>query len=70
MGELGAFLKIDRAEALEREPSERVHDYREFVQPLPAAELARQGARCMECGVPFWHMSRESRSLQYGMRLL
>jgi glutamate synthase (NADPH/NADH) small chain len=55
MGELGAFLKIDRAEALEREPSERVHDYREFVQPLPAAELARQGARCMECGVPFCH---------------
>jgi glutamate synthase (NADPH/NADH) small chain len=55
MGELGAFLKVERAEAPERAPAERVHDYREFVQTLPEPELARQGARCMECGVPFCH---------------
>ncbi len=55
MGELGAFLKIDRADPLERDPGERVGDYREFVRPLPVAELQRQGARCMECGVPFCH---------------
>ena len=55
MGELGAFLKIPRAEPLERDPSERVHDVREFVRPLPLLELRRQGARCMECGVPFCH---------------
>src|SRR6185312_14048198 len=30
-------------------------DVREFVRPLPLAELRSQGARCMECGVPFCH---------------
>jgi glutamate synthase (NADPH/NADH) small chain len=55
MGELGAFLKIPRAEQLERDPSERVRDVREFLRPLPLLELRSQGARCMECGVPFCH---------------
>lgn len=55
MGELGAFLKIARAETPERPPGERVGDHREFVRTLPMAELRSQGARCMECGVPFCH---------------
>ncbi len=55
MGQLGAFLKLDRAEPLERDPAERVRDVREFVRPLPLVELRNQGARCMECGVPFCH---------------
>ena len=55
MGELGAFLKLARVETLERDPGKRVGDYREFVAPLPVAELREQGARCMECGVPFCH---------------
>jgi glutamate synthase (NADPH/NADH) small chain len=55
MGELGAFLKIDRAETPERPPNERVRDHFEFVRTLPLAELRDQGARCMECGVPFCH---------------
>ncbi|HLX19363.1 MAG TPA: glutamate synthase subunit beta [Gaiellaceae bacterium] len=55
MGELGAFLKIGRAETPERAPGERVGDHREFVRTLPLVELREQGARCMECGVPFCH---------------
>lgn len=55
MGELGAFLKIDRAETPERAPSERIGDHREFVRTLPLVQLREQGARCMECGVPFCH---------------
>jgi glutamate synthase (NADPH/NADH) small chain len=55
MGKLGGFLQIDRVDAPERAPADRVHDYREFVQTLPGGELAQQGARCMECGVPFCH---------------
>jgi glutamate synthase (NADPH/NADH) small chain len=55
MGELGAFLKIARAETPERAPGERVGDHREFVRTLPLVELREQGARCMECGVPFCH---------------
>src|SRR5213596_1109343 len=55
MGKLGGFLQIDRVDAPERAPADRVHDYREFVQTLPEGDLAQQGARCMECGVPFCH---------------
>jgi glutamate synthase (NADPH/NADH) small chain len=55
VGELGAFLKIARAETPERAPGERVGDHREFVRTLPLVELREQGARCMECGVPFCH---------------
>ena len=53
MGELRAFLKYGRQDAPERDPRERVGDYREFVGTLPLVELQHQGARCMECGVPF-----------------
>ncbi|HEY3019999.1 MAG TPA: glutamate synthase subunit beta [Solirubrobacteraceae bacterium] len=55
MGELGAFLKVQRVGVPERDPRERVGDFREFVLQRPDTELALQGARCMECGVPFCH---------------
>ena len=55
VGELGAFLKITRVTPPERDPRERVADYKEIYQVLPEEEAARQGARCMECGVPFCH---------------
>jgi glutamate synthase (NADPH/NADH) small chain len=55
VGELGAFLKIDRLASVQRDPRERVSDYREFVTPVADAELQAQGARCMDCGVPFCH---------------
>src|ERR1700694_2487683 len=55
MGELGAFLRIDRAGVTQRDPLERAQDYREFVTPRPVPELQAQGARCMDCGVPFCH---------------
>jgi glutamate synthase (NADPH/NADH) small chain len=55
MGELGGFLRVDRYGVKERDAKERAHDYREFVLQRPDAELRDQGARCMECGVPFCH---------------
>jgi len=55
VGEVGGFKKFSRAEQLERDPHERVGDHREFVRTLPLVELQQQGARCMECGVPFCH---------------
>ena len=55
MGELGGFLKITRTPSPERDPRERVADYKEIYEVLPDEEAARQGARCMECGVPFCH---------------
>jgi glutamate synthase (NADPH) small chain len=55
VGEVGGFKKYARAETPERAPLERVGDHREFVRALPLVELQQQGARCMECGVPFCH---------------
>jgi glutamate synthase (NADPH/NADH) small chain len=55
MGKLGGFLQIERHGPPQRDPAERAHDYREFVLTRPVAELREQGARCMDCGVPFCH---------------
>jgi glutamate synthase (NADPH/NADH) small chain len=55
MGELGAFLKIHRVGFDKRDPGARVHDYKQYFAVRPEAELRRQGARCMDCGVPFCH---------------
>jgi glutamate synthase (NADPH) small chain len=55
MGKLRGFLEHDRRPAPERDPGERVGDYREFVGTLPVLGVRDQAARCMECGVPFCH---------------
>jgi len=55
MGKLGGFLQIERHGVVYRDPAERSHDYREFLLERPVPELQAQGARCMECGVPFCH---------------
>jgi glutamate synthase (NADPH) small chain len=55
MGKLGGFLQIQRHGVPYRDPVERAHDYREFQLQRPVAELREQGARCMDCGVPFCH---------------
>ena len=55
MGKLGAFLQIERHGVPQRDPVERIHDYQEFLLTRPVAELREQGARCMDCGVPFCH---------------
>jgi glutamate synthase (NADPH/NADH) small chain len=55
MGKLGGFLRIERHGVPYRDPHERARDYREFMVLRPEAELREQGARCMDCGVPFCH---------------
>jgi glutamate synthase (NADPH/NADH) small chain len=55
MGKLGGFLKIERRGIPQRDPDVRVRDYREFQLQRPVEELREQGARCMDCGVPFCH---------------
>jgi glutamate synthase (NADPH) small chain len=55
MGELGAFLKIHRVGFDKRDPRARVGDYRQYFALQPGEELRRQGARCMDCGIPFCH---------------
>jgi glutamate synthase (NADPH/NADH) small chain len=55
MGKLGGFLQIERHGIPQRDPVQRTHDFREFLVQRPVAELREQGARCMDCGVPFCH---------------
>ena len=52
MGKPTGFLEYQRQENIDRVPLERISDYGEFHLPLGTAERRRQGARCMNCGVP------------------
>jgi len=53
MADPKGFLKYAR-EGPKRRPVElRVRDWREFYEPIPEDKLKAQGARCMDCGVPF-----------------
>jgi glutamate synthase (NADPH/NADH) small chain len=55
LGELGGFLRITRAATPQRDPRERTADYHEIYRVLPEEHAQAQGARCMDCGVPFCH---------------
>jgi glutamate synthase (NADPH/NADH) small chain len=53
MGDPKGFLKTQR-EGPKRRPVElRVKDWKEFYEPISEEKLKAQGARCMDCGVPF-----------------
>jgi glutamate synthase (NADPH/NADH) small chain len=49
------FLEFDREVAERRPVAERVNDWFEIYHDLPEEKLRQQGARCMDCGVPFCH---------------
>ena len=49
------FMEYDRELPPDRAPQERVKDWHEFHLHLPEENLQKQGARCMDCGVPFCH---------------
>jgi glutamate synthase (NADPH) small chain len=53
MGNPRGFLDIKRHEPGAKPPGERIRFYREFEIPLAENELSKQGARCMDCGIPF-----------------
>ena len=55
MGKVTGFLEYTREVAERRPPAERIRDWFEIYQPFPEETLRAQGARCMDCGVPFCH---------------
>lgn len=55
MGKPTGFLEYTRQLPAERNPLERVKHWQEFHGHLPDEDLREQGARCMDCGVPFCH---------------
>ena len=56
MGKPTGFMEFDRQDRTYAPVSDRVTNFREFVIPLADVELRNQGARCMDCGIPFCHM--------------
>src|SRR5688572_1813611 len=55
MGKPTGFIEIQRKKQPTRPVEERVQDWREVYLPYPTGELEMQGARCMDCGIPFCH---------------
>lgn len=53
MGKPTGFMEYEREVSREQEPRERIGHFREFHEHLPLEKQRLQGARCMECGVPF-----------------
>jgi glutamate synthase (NADPH/NADH) small chain len=55
MGKPTGFLEFDRRDRRYEPAGDRVVHYNEFVIPLADREVSEQGARCMDCGIPFCH---------------
>jgi glutamate synthase (NADPH/NADH) small chain len=55
MGKPTGFLEIERHDRGYAPVAERLKHWKEFVEPLPQADLQQQASRCMSCGIPFCH---------------
>ncbi len=55
MGKVTGFMEYERQVPARRPVSERVNDFFEIYQPYDHEAVREQGARCMDCGVPFCH---------------
>lgn len=55
MGLPTGFLEIERQDRPYEKVDKRLKHWKEFVLPLTPAEVSKQGARCMDCGIPFCH---------------
>jgi len=59
MGKTTGFLEYKREIPSDRSPEERIKDWNEFHDHFPEKKLRTQGARCMDCGIPFCHTGTE-----------
>ncbi len=55
MGETSGFMKFDRETPTRRPVPVRLLDWKEVYDDFPADKVRTQGARCMDCGIPFCH---------------
>ena len=58
MGKPTGFIEYLRELPVDRPPAERVKDWKEFHHHMDEKKLRTQGARCMDCGVPFCHTGK------------
>ena len=64
MGKLTGFKEFDREVVPYRDAAERLIDFKEIFTPHKTGHLQTQGARCMDCGVPFCQSSDGCPDLQ------
>ncbi|TVP82373.1 glutamate synthase subunit beta [Thioalkalivibrio sp.] len=55
MGKPTGFIEYERRDRRYEPASDRIVHYEEFVIPMPEGEVREQGARCMDCGIPYCH---------------
>jgi glutamate synthase (NADPH/NADH) small chain len=55
MGKVTGFVEFKREKQPYRPVAERLRDWQQVMLPWPVATLRQQGARCMDCGIPFCH---------------
>ncbi len=55
MGKPTGFMEFDRELPRRRPIPVRLRDWREVYEPFPSESVRQQGARCMDCGIPFCH---------------
>jgi glutamate synthase (NADPH/NADH) small chain len=55
MGKVTGFIEFKRDKQPYRPVVERLRDWRQVMLPCPTDKLEKQGARCMDCGIPFCH---------------
>ena len=53
MGKVTGFMEFERLDEPHQTPAKRVKTYREYTLTLDDAQARQQGARCMDCGIPF-----------------
>ncbi|UJF34213.1 glutamate synthase subunit beta [Paenibacillus hexagrammi] len=58
MGKPTGFMEYSREVASEAAPLQRIGHWKEFATPLTDDKLQTQGARCMDCGIPFCHTGK------------
>ena len=55
MGKVTGFLEIDRVDKSYKPVEERLKNFNEFTEDLEKKVISDQGARCMDCGIPYCH---------------
>ncbi len=55
MGKQTGFIEFEREVPTRRPVAERINDWKEIYEPFSIVKVQTQGARCMDCGVPFCH---------------
>ena len=58
MGKPTGFIEYDREVATDIAPRSRIKNWDEFHEHMPEEKLKIQGARCMDCGIPFCHTGK------------